>query len=76
MANVLKMEKQIAVIAGLPEGAGIRSLERQTDVHRDTIMRLGVRVGEVCTRLMDATIAGMTSRLWTVADLVEYGRTW
>jgi IS1 family transposase len=27
-----------------------------TGVHRDTIMRLGVRVGQACTRLMDGTM--------------------
>jgi IS1 family transposase len=31
----------------------IRSTERLTGVHRDTIMRLGVRVGEGCARLHD-----------------------
>ena len=42
MANVLKKEKQVAVIAALAEGNSIRSIERMTDVHRDTVMRLGV----------------------------------
>src|SRR5712691_4424798 len=53
MANVLDKEKQIAVIGGLAEGSSIRSIERITGVHRDTIMRLGVRVGEGCAKLLD-----------------------
>ena len=53
MANVLNTDKQIAVIAALAEGSSIRSIERMTGVHRDTIMRLGVRVGQGCTALMD-----------------------
>jgi transposase-like protein len=53
MANVLKTEKQIAVIAALSEGSSIRSIERMTGVHRDTIMRLGVKVGQGCTAFMD-----------------------
>ncbi len=54
MANVLSTDKQIAVIGALAEGSSIRSIERITGVHRDTIMRLGVRVGKGCARLLDA----------------------
>ncbi|MGB8887390.1 MAG: hypothetical protein WCC87_11745 [Candidatus Korobacteraceae bacterium] len=54
MANVLSTDKQIAAISALTEGSSIRSIERMTGVHRDTIMRLGVRVGQGCARLMDA----------------------
>ena len=53
MANVLNTDKQIAIIAALAEGSSIRDIERMTGVHRDTIMRLGVKVGQGCTRLMD-----------------------
>jgi IS1 family transposase len=56
MANVLNTDKQIAVIAALAEGSSIRSIERMTGVHRDTIMRLGVRVGHGCTNLMNSTM--------------------
>jgi len=54
MANVLSTDKQIAVIGALAEGSSIRSIERITGVHRDTIMRLGVKVGQGCTTLLDA----------------------
>jgi IS1 family transposase len=53
MANVLSIDKQIAVISSLAEGSSIRSIERITGVHRDTIMRLGVRVGQGCAALLD-----------------------
>jgi len=53
MANVLSTDKQIAVISALAEGSSIRSIERITGVHRDTIMRLGVRVGQGCAALLD-----------------------
>lgn len=52
MANILSTEKQIAIIAALAEGSSIRSIERMTGVHRDTIMRLGVKIGKGCARLM------------------------
>jgi IS1 family transposase len=59
MANVLSTDKQIAIIGSLAEGSSIRSIERVTGVHRDTIMRLGVRVGQACTALMDAKMRNL-----------------
>ena len=53
MANVLKREKQEAVIRCLVEGSSIRATERMTGVHRDTITRLLVRVGAGCASAMD-----------------------
>lgn len=54
MANVLNTDKQVAIISALAEGSSIRSIERITGVHRDTIMRLGVRVGKGCEMLLDS----------------------
>jgi IS1 family transposase len=59
MPNVLDKDKQIAIISALTEGSSIRSVERITGVHRDTIMRLGVRVGEGCARLLDAKMRNL-----------------
>ena|ERR1019366_5168638 len=56
MANVLGTDKQISIIAALAEGSSIRAIERMTGVLRDTIMRLGVRVGQQCTAMMDARL--------------------
>ena len=54
MANVLAPEKQVAVIAALAEGSGIRQIERMTGINRNAIMNLGVRVGKGCATFMDA----------------------
>lgn len=51
--NILSREKQIEIVAALVEGCSIRATERLTGVHRDTIMRLGVRVGQGCARVHD-----------------------
>jgi len=51
--NILSPNQQVNVIAALTEGCSIRSVERLTDIHRDTIMRLGVRVGQGCAALHD-----------------------
>ena len=52
MANVLKRHKQITILSALVEGCSIRSIERMTGVHRDTICRLLVRVGNGCADLL------------------------
>src|SRR5215210_3865508 len=54
MPNILKKDKQITVISALAEGMAIRQIERMTEIHRDTIMRLGVKVGKGCAAIMDA----------------------
>src|SRR5882762_165838 len=59
MANVLSKEKQATVIAALAEGNSIRSIERMTNIHRDSIMRLGVRIGQGCARLLDEKMRGL-----------------
>jgi IS1 family transposase len=92
MANVLSTEKQAAIIAALAEGSSIRSIERITGVHRDTIMRLGVRVGKRCAMLMDSKMQDLDchylqfDELWgfigkkerhcSVDDNPEYGDVW
>jgi hypothetical protein len=63
MANVLSIDKQVAIISGLAEGSGIRQIERITGVHRDTIMRLGVRVGQGCANLLDSKIRSLACQL-------------
>ena len=92
MANVLDTDKQITVIGALAEGSSIRSIERITGVHRDTIMRLGVKVGKGCAALMDAKMRDLPCRylefdeIWgfigkkekhvTVDDSPELGDVW
>ncbi len=51
---VITPEKKVAVIASLLEGNGVRSTERITGIHRDTICRLLVQVGDHCAELMDS----------------------
>src|ERR1700685_658610 len=59
MATVLSTDKKSAVIGALAEGSSIRSIERVTGVHRDTIMRLGVKVGQGCAALLDAKMKNL-----------------
>lgn len=62
MANVLKLEKQVAVISALVEGNSVRSVERMTGVHRDTALRLMVRVAAAGKLHCDATLRGLDSK--------------
>lgn len=50
---VLNPATQELAIRMLSEGNSIRSTERLTGAHRDTIMRLMVRVGDKCRELLD-----------------------
>lgn len=70
MANVLSTEKQTAIIGALAEGSSIRSIERMTGVHRDTIMRLGVRVGQGCARVLDAKMRNLS------CQHIEFDEIW
>jgi IS1 family transposase len=57
--NILPRDRQIEIIAALTEGISIRSVERLTGVHRDTIMRLGARIGRGCAELRDRMMVGL-----------------
>jgi IS1 family transposase len=59
MANILPRDKQVEIIAALTEGCSIRAVEHLTGVHRDTIMRLGARVGVGCAALHDRSMQNL-----------------
>ena len=67
----LTPEKKLAVIASLVEGNSVRSTERITGVHRDTICRLLVQVGDRCAEIMDETMRNLhcgyiqADEIWT-----------
>lgn len=68
--NILPFESQVAAIAALTEGVSIRATERLTGIHRDTIMRLGVRVGEGCAALHDRMMRGIQ------VPVIEFDEIW
>jgi IS1 family transposase len=57
--SALSRDQQIQVIGCLTEGMSIRAIERLTGIHRDTIMRLGARVGRGCAELHDRIMVGL-----------------
>lgn len=63
MANVLPEEKRLEVLAVLVNGGSVRAAERQTGVHRDTIVRFTLAFGEGCERLHDRLAQDLTCPL-------------
>ena len=58
-----KTEKEIEqIIRLLVEGMSVRSIERITGIHRDTILNILVLAGERCERLLERTISGLPVR--------------
>lgn len=69
MANTLPPEKKITAVAMLAEGNSIRSIERMSGIHHDTIMRLGVRMGEGCQRIMDEKMRNLPCKVVQVDEV-------
>jgi hypothetical protein len=60
--RVLKADKQHMVLNLLVEGNSIRSTERITGVHRDTITRLLLKAGDLCRDFLDDRMRGLKIR--------------
>jgi IS1 family transposase len=70
MSNNLKSEVKAQAVSMLCEGNSIRAVERMTGIHRDTVMRLGVRVGEGCKLIMDEKLRNLN------CGLIEVDEVW
>ena len=68
--NHLPFESKLRVLAALVEGASIHTAHRMTGIHRDTIGRLGIDVGEACARLHNALVRDVH------AALIECDEIW
>jgi IS1 family transposase len=72
MANRTPLARRTQIINCLVEGNSIRSTERMTDTHRDTVMRLAVEVGQGCARLMDEKMRNLTCQRIQVDEIWSY----
>src|SRR5258706_2920604 len=70
MSNVLPRATQTAILSALVEGNSARSIERMTGVHRDTILRLMVRVGNGCANVLNETMRDLS------CDRLELDELW
>jgi len=75
--NRLSLARRTQVISALVEGNSIRSTERMTDTHRDTIMRLMVEVGTGCAAIHNETMRDLDCRriqcdeIWTFCRMKQ-----
>ncbi len=88
----LSHEKKLAAISALLEGNSVRSTERMTGVHRDTICRLLVQVGDNCSAIWDTHVRNVHAKyvqadeIWCfvgkkdkhvrIEDPAEFGNQW
>jgi hypothetical protein len=70
--NILSNERKAQAISCLVEGNSIRSTERMTGIHRDTIMRLMVSTGAKCAHLMNTHMRDLPCRQIQVDEIWTY----
>src|SRR5271157_3938704 len=89
---IVPEDKGLLAIQLLIEGTSVRSVERITQLHRDTILRLLVLAGERCIALMDTKMRNLQCKriqadeIWSfvgkkdrnvkVDDSSELGNAW
>jgi hypothetical protein len=69
--NQLSIEKQIMIASLLVEGNSIRSIERITGTHRDTIMRLGITLGEKAQDILDKKMKNLNCKNIQLQELLS-----
>jgi IS1 family transposase len=70
--NRLSLARRTQIIGALVEGNSIRSIERMTDTHRDTVMRLLVQVGDGAAKLMDTEMRDLSCKRLQVDEIWAY----
>jgi transposase-like protein/IS1 family transposase len=68
----LPVAKAEAILKLLVEGVSVRSIERITQVHRDTILRLLLLAGERCQKLMDSKMQNLKLRYLQIDEVWTY----
>jgi IS1 family transposase len=70
--NKLNPDKQKLVLSQLVEGSSIRSIERITGIHRDTIMRLLISAGERAESVLDSEIKSVPCQRVQLDEIWTY----
>lgn len=68
--NQLSIDKKVVALSMLTEGNSIRSIERVTGVHRDTIIRLMLSTSELVKNIMDDKLQNLT------CDYIQCDEIW
>ncbi len=72
MANVISMEKKVAVISALVEGCSVRSVSRMTGVSKGAILRLLASVGAACSEYLDAALYNVPAKRIQVDEIWSF----
>jgi hypothetical protein len=72
--NRTSLVRRTQIINCLVEGNSIRSTERMTDAHRDTIMRLMVEAGNGCSTLHDEQMRNLSCQRIQCDEIWSYVR--
>jgi len=72
MVNVLSTSKRVAIVSALCEGMSVRATARMMDVSKDTVLKLMVELGEVCSRYMDETLRDLTCKRLQVDEIRDF----
>jgi IS1 family transposase len=72
MANVISMDKKIAVISALVEGCSVRSTVRMTGVSKGAVLRLLVSVGSACAEYQDRAIRNVAAKRVQVDEIWSF----
>jgi len=72
--NCLSKEKKVLVLSSLVEGNSVRSIERITGVHRDTILRLLQGVAKKCSLLSNQLVNNINTRYVQVDEIWTFVR--
>ena len=70
--NVLPIEKQAQILNSLVEGCSVRSTARLVGVEHKTVLRVLLRAGERCHRLLDEKMRNIPARYIQVDEMHGY----
>jgi len=70
--NILPIPKQVQIVSALAEGCSIRATARMVGVEHKTVMRVLLRAGENCLRLLDQKIRGVRAKRVQVDEIWTY----
>jgi IS1 family transposase len=70
--NVLPIEKQIQIVSSLVEGNSIRATARMVGVEHKTVMRVLLRVGDHCARLLNERMRRLPCKIVQMDEIWTY----
>ena len=70
--NILPVEKQVQIINSLVEGCSVRATARLVGVEHKTVLRVLLRAGERCQRILDVKMRNIQARYIQVDEMHGY----